>query len=457
MEVYSDSELWEEKDTFGPFKELIGVCLKADPFNQYLNNPQQVRDALARQVAEGTCAETLSSLANGVSGATNPAPSSDKWFDQLQKLSSVTRLPPKRRDASYHPAKIAVLDTGLHPSFSAAGYEDFVDRANETSQDGSGHGTSAFQLLQRVYSDAQIFVGRVWRTNRASDNTASLMAKVTYTLTKCLAMLTDLSQAIRHAITKWAVDIIVMPSGFQAEHEDMLRAIEEANAAHILIFAAASNHGNLIDIAFPARLYRAGKLFCMFSTDVNARSLPAFNPSPLPGANSFAILGENITLGNSAPLSGTSFSAVIAAALAGRIIDFSRHPDTRDLIRRPGHLKRVEGMASVFGKMARTDNSYRCIAPWRLLPQMEDEDLLDPVNRSQRRCTDDEDEKNKDENEFDEFDDDEDSDDDEEDQDDGCDNNGDGDEDDNEDNTDEDGEEENDDEDGSGDSDNSMG
>lgn len=166
----------------------------------------------------------------------------------------------------------------------------------------------------------------------------------------------------------------------------MLKAVEKANESHTLIFAAAANHGNLTEIAFPARLYRSQKVFCMFSTSANAKSASYFNPSPLPKtSNNFAILGENIILGSSPPLSGTSFSTVIGAALAGRILDFSRHPDTHHAIRRSGHLKRVEGMSSVFAKMVREDGGYCCMAPWKLLPGIDEEELLDPANRSDIR------------------------------------------------------------------------
>ncbi|TDZ16268.1 hypothetical protein Cob_v010829 [Colletotrichum orbiculare MAFF 240422] len=208
------------------------------------------------------CAEILPSLGDSLSGTDVP-PSSDRWFSQFQKLSTITHLRRGDRDASCKPVKIAILDTGLDPAYSSrgtVGFRDFVDERNRGFLDSSGHGTSAFQLMQKVHKDAQIFIGRVWESRQATSSTASLMTR-----------------AIRHARTDWEVDVIAIPSGFQSEHEEMLEAIEEASAA--------------------PRMYRAGKLFCMFSTDTNARSLPGFNPSPIQGAhNSFAILGENIVM-----------------------------------------------------------------------------------------------------------------------------------------------------------------
>lgn len=174
------------------------------------------------------------------------------------------------------------------------------------------------------------------------------------------------------------MEIIVIPSGFQAEYEAVMRAIEAAKHARILIFAAASNYGNMTRIAFPGRLYRFGTLFCMFSTNAEARCFPHFNPTADPKAMtaSFAVLGQDITMpGTENALSGTSYSTAIGAALAGHILDFARHPDCRARIRRGQHLSRVEGMAAVFSRMSREglDNGYRCVVPWELLPFDDDE------------------------------------------------------------------------------------
>jgi hypothetical protein len=230
-----------------------------------------------------------------------------------------------------------------------------VDENDDDWQDATGHGTNAVQLIQKVYHMAELYVGRVFERPQATDTTASLMAK-----------------AVRHAQEIWRVDIIVMPSGFKFDDSDLEKAIDEARNSQVLIFAAASNYGNIAYVAFPGRLYIDLKLFCMFSTDPNGRALPNFNPSPLSEARySFAILGENITIhSQEKPLSGTSFATMIGAAIAGRILDFSRHKDNRGRIRRIEKLLTVEGMSAVFNEMTRgaVDNGYSCISPWKILP-----------------------------------------------------------------------------------------
>lgn len=151
----------------------------------------------------------------------------------------------------------------------------------------------------------------------------------------------------------------------------MEAAIEEARSAHILIFAAASNYSNFMDIVFPGRLYIDLKLFCMFSTDASVRASPNFNPSVLKDARySFAILGENIGRPLlDGPCSGTSFATMIGAAVAARILDFSRQQDISGKLRLVHKLNTVEGMSAVFFKMVQgVDNGYHCMAPWKILP-----------------------------------------------------------------------------------------
>lgn len=118
----------------------------------------------------------------------------------------------------------------------------------------------------------------------------------------------------------------------------------------------------------------------MFSTDANARCFPTFNPSPLQQAKyNFAILGQDINsyegTGKPKVFSGTSFATIIGGALAGSIIDFSRHTDGRKNIRRGQSITTVAGMSAIFAKMATEDGRYHCLVPWRLLRSSEqDED-----------------------------------------------------------------------------------
>ncbi|OXV08982.1 hypothetical protein Egran_03256 [Elaphomyces granulatus] len=413
MEVFNETE-WDKRETFGVFRHVIGACLIPDDFKPFLDDIQGLRDALKKHILNplqnfykdawenpdtshvrpieidisgpsrpGAIEEgvrsvlppvpsatpwKMSSLLDGVMPVSTSIPPnkrilstrsfpSDDWFQELDKLNSVLRVKPKERHGPYQPVKIAILDTGVSEDFAdfVKGYKDFVSNDDYNWQDNTGHGTNAVRLIQKVYNMAEIYIGRVFEAHRATANTATLMA-----------------QAIRHAKGRWKVDIIVMPSGFRSENRDMEIAIDEARNDHILIFAPASNYGNVVEIAFPGRLYRDFKLLCMFCTDHNVRAPLNFNPSVMRDARySFAILGCDIVLPHvTEPLSGTSYATMIGAAVAGRILDFTRHRDTCERIRRLEKLKTVEGMSAVFLKMAKNavDNGYHCIAPWKILP-----------------------------------------------------------------------------------------
>ncbi|KAK1639235.1 hypothetical protein BDP81DRAFT_199189 [Colletotrichum phormii] len=186
-----------------------------------------------------------------------------------------------------------------------------------------------------------------------------------------------MAQAVNFARESWKADIIVMPSGFDAENADLEFAINEARNAKVLIFAAASNFGNIRDIAFPARLDTSLKLFCIFSTTAGNRANCDFNPSPSPHAkHNFAVFGKDVELPIPAvfnkpfKLDGMSFSTMIAAAIAGQILQFVRHEHTRRWIHCADKIRTVEGMSAVFSAMAKDeDNGYHCIAPWKILSQ----------------------------------------------------------------------------------------
>ncbi|KAF9879129.1 hypothetical protein CkaCkLH20_03362 [Colletotrichum karsti] len=295
--------------------------------------------------------------------------SSDDWFRHFEILRRVIRRP-QPKDASYSPVKIAILDTGVSPGSGGfvTDYKDFVSNDHLHYQDRTGHGTEAVSLIRRVYENAEVYVGRIFKERNASENTIDLMTK-----------------AIYHAMSEWKADIIVLASGFECINPDLETAIKKARQAKILIFAAASNYGNITDIAFPARMYVFRMLFCMFSTTPDVRASQYLNPSPPKRPNNFAIIGEDIKFVNLPDVgrlrSGTSYSAMIGAAVAGLVLEFARHDDVRERdAQLAENLRTVEGMSAVFTAMARdTDNKYQCVAPWKILSEELRNDRVDKV------------------------------------------------------------------------------
>ncbi|KAJ5319506.1 subtilisin-like protein [Penicillium brevicompactum] len=411
MNLFRREHLWEEQETFQVVKDVIEMCLVPDRFNPLLNDEKGLRDALKKNIVNSLHAlymptwgdpETslirparfnhsaisllrtdesqprpVSSPVLSVSPQLKPESpehrflecsskphdylgspvTSDDWFAKLDDLSFFLRPKQTDVDDTYTPVRIAILDTGVRYDCRSfvEDFKDFEDPSNLECADNTNHGTNAVFLTKRVYKQARIFVARVFNNSQATSRTPVLMA-----------------EAIHHAIQMWKADIIIMPSGFSSENIELERAVDEARNAHVLVFAAASNFGNIEHIAFPGRLYAHLRLFCMFSTDPNVRALPHFNPTPSSRArHSFAILGEGIRLAQdiNQSLSGTSFATMIGGALAARILDFARQKEIGKRIRQVYRLHTVEGMSAIFEKMVNgtVDNGYHCMAPWKLL------------------------------------------------------------------------------------------
>ncbi|KAI0534306.1 hypothetical protein GGR58DRAFT_520508 [Xylaria digitata] len=178
-----------------------------------------------------------------------------------------------------------------------------------------------------------------------------------------------MEKAIVWACEECKADIISIASGFEHDDEDIRRKIKLATANDTLVFAAASNYGNMKTIFFPARL--RNDVFGIFSTDARAKvagvSLSINPPRRRKGYN-FAILGEDVVVSPyEKPVTGTSYATSIAAGLAAKLIDFSRQSTPASSIRLVNHLHSFEGMAAVFMKMVGEETSYHCLRPWKLL------------------------------------------------------------------------------------------
>ncbi|CAM1505024.1 Fc.00g106610.m01.CDS01 [Cosmosporella sp. VM-42] len=299
--------------------------------------------------------------------------SSEDWFDELDKLNDVLCSMPGEIDQTYHRVRVAVIDTGINGSDSYAkhisGYKDFVGGNDEIKQDNTGHGTNSVKLIYKMYDQAEVYVARVFEYSEANEDTQDLML-----------------QAIQHAREVWKADIISIASGFEKDHPATRRAIKRAATDGILIFAAASNYGNIRHVTFPARMQ---DVICVFCTDGRAKVSSSINPAPqTTKSKNFAILGEGVMVPPSTTdlVTGTSVATCIAAGLAGRLLDFSRQKDCQNRIRCAENLASVEGISAVFAHMAKgaEDHNYNCVVPGRLLQHL-DEDEERYVKR-QRVC-----------------------------------------------------------------------
>lgn len=199
-------------------------------------------------------------------------------------------------------------------------------------------------------------------------------------------------QAIKWAVEEKKVHIISISFGFSCTTkrlEPIRRAILKANAADVLIFAAASNKGGNEHVAFPARM---DEVICVGST--NGRGcISDFTPHLDPGKRLCA-LGEQIESSwppgmlDGGRKSGTSFATPVAARVAAMVLDYMwavkdlDEPDYKFLI--PKLLTR-RGMLSVFKRMVVSYPTHDYLVPWHLfhsrysgdVVEVEDEETKD--------------------------------------------------------------------------------
>jgi hypothetical protein len=86
--------------------------------------------------------------------------------------------------------KVAILDTGVKPSHAFAktreyrsgqSYKDFVEDGEEPDEDNTKHGTEMLDLVLRMHAYADVYVARIFETERSSgEPDAVQMANVRY-------------------------------------------------------------------------------------------------------------------------------------------------------------------------------------------------------------------------------------------------------------------------------------
>ncbi|PON25028.1 pfs domain-containing protein [Trichoderma gamsii] len=212
----------------------------------------------------------------------------DEWFeDYYAEVKEVSRrMRSSRPSLPDQRIRVAVLDTGidttdslLHPFMLRRQiiYQDFTCTQPSSSlkvhEDKVGHGTHICGTLLRIAENIDLYVARV--SVDGKDWNESQVAK-----------------AINWAVEEKKVHIISISFGFPrttGRLEPIRRAILKANAADVLIFAAASNGGKNKSIAFPACM---DEVLCVGSTDGNGNK-SSFTPKPKYGK--FSVRLESVS------------------------------------------------------------------------------------------------------------------------------------------------------------------
>ncbi|RCI08797.1 putative subtilisin-like protease [Ophiocordyceps polyrhachis-furcata BCC 54312] len=281
-------------------------------------------------------------------------PSSDEWEDRIESVKNALKTSSKVKGA-YKRVKVCVIDTGFDAKDKNNGrvvsYRDFAERKTDRC-DETHHGTFSANLVLSIYDDCELYVARVFKTDKTDEETEpELMA-----------------QAIEWAIASpQNVDIISISAGFRRHSPRVESAVQKASCANKLVFAAAANWGNKELVAFPAR--HGLHTICIFATDVLAKA-SGFNPEGRERSHNFAVLGEGFPDPKDPrrQLKGTSMATAAAAGIAAFIVDFSRHRDNYPFIIRADGVGRMAGMMAVFDAISRPCGGYKCVSLSNLLP-----------------------------------------------------------------------------------------
>ncbi|KAK6535372.1 hypothetical protein TWF694_001833 [Orbilia ellipsospora] len=310
-------------------------------------------------------------ISQGGTLAENGDSTPQDWLRGVEKLRDVLQ-----GDVSDdNRIKIAVIDSGVHDNHPQTplirDYKDFTGTGKPgTRLDKTSHGSTGVDLIAQVAPDADIYIARVFEEKFSKEGTQDFIA-----------------EAVRHAHEVWKVDVITLACGFEDWHETMESTIRDASNKGVLVFAAASNEGNIQNILFPAWLYEHAVVFCMFASDSMGKAKNKFNPAPIRHNHNYAFLGENVPV-SSHPTkktqNGTSYATFIGAAVAALILDFTRQEGVN--IRNERKLKRFPGMSAIFKIMAEggKDGDYECVVPWKLMgvpPVSKDKDTLRTIIR----------------------------------------------------------------------------
>jgi subtilisin family serine protease len=173
-----------------------------------------------------------------------------------------------------------------------------------------------------------------------------------------------------------------MSFGLLKDQTDMRKAVLEAHAKSILMFAAASNKGGNFNVTYPAKY---GEAICIFSTD-GLGSDSIYNPTQMGGSGyHLATLGEGVKSAWPIDLqegsnferrmSGTSFATPIAAGVAACVLEFTlMNQKDNNLYEK---LHRRDQMKEVFAqRLADNRNGWHYIRPWKLFDKERSEDTI---------------------------------------------------------------------------------
>lgn len=176
----------------------------------------------------------------------------------------------------------------------------------------------------------------------------------------------------------WKVQVISLSWGFAFQVAEVRKALLAAEAASVIVMAAASNSGGNRQLSWPAR---EPTIFSIYATDGYGNSYEK-NPTQRRHDDNFAILGScvkgwSISHDEKVYRSGTSTATPIAAGIASMTIHFlrqhsagSRHGTEVPSKEQCQQISTYPAMRRLFRRMVDVNDGdrggYCYIQPWLL-------------------------------------------------------------------------------------------
>ncbi|TIC92604.1 Halolysin [Colletotrichum higginsianum] len=268
------------------------------------------------------------------------------------------------RPADFKAIRIAVLDTGLQIDDDdlllrvAAKKRVLSDLSRNylTTESGPGsfvdthgHGTHVVRLLLQLTQHAEIVVIKI--SNGPTLETTTLQ---------------QVADALEWAGSERGADADIINLSFglgEAARHVMQPVISRLVGRRKLLFAAASNSGGNGRRAYPAK--EMG-VFAVHATDDEGHSQGDLNPPRDEARDNFSTLGRRIPSwwqGRDVYVTGTSFAAPVAAAVAANALEFVRrsslpHTDQQ-------YFFGYSGMRRLFRHLSNRKGDYDYIRPWK--------------------------------------------------------------------------------------------
>ncbi|KAM3075288.1 hypothetical protein ACMFMF_005966 [Clarireedia jacksonii] len=287
----------------------------------------------------------------------------DKWIEGFQNLLIKHNIEAR---TGPNVIKVAIIDSGIeynHLEVDKSRIRDsksWIENSHATV-DKVGHGTHIAGIILQLTTNVELYIGKVTDTKKFTKRDL-------------------ITEAIKHARTKWKVNMISLSFGFDKPDTNENREIQNCIKEDIIIFSSASNDGGEGSRSYPAAYDR---VICIHSATPQG-IVAASNPIAIPQKNNFSTVGEMVKSYWHLPKieeegqdkgrayefsyrSGTSVATPVAVSIAAFLIGYLRKYAE-------GHKWGIDpwtpvGMQAILQKMKEDRDGYEWISLQRYFRQ----------------------------------------------------------------------------------------